>query len=375
MEDLEDIKDVTNGELSENFETALQSYNDKNIEVTAGKTVTFSPNAQDGAHYFIQGQSNLNQSTSTFNTEENADWLDLNGDGYNETDPDVNNNKRADEDFDGNGIIDEKDLSYNKNIVPTTVIMDLEPDAIINYTSYDEDTNSTECIIKNPDGTTSTATLVGIDKIVSKNVPNNPSEIPQNLLKKLFEFENTDKSYYNHLVDPNFGNEGYRYTMINMKDHKTEEGKFKYTLEMDSQDFIDGREYIFEMGRGTECNLKLKFPKDSTITISHTGTYGVVYDVVDSQGRSFKITLKNLHKKDNVRMFGGKISEQSWKNLEETALNDLRSHNYSNQHIARFLYNMMENVKHEGKPLSQKSYFHIVHNVKGKRIFIAKSRE
>lgn len=320
MEDLKEWMELCDEDINSAWGDALGEYNEKNVEVDAGDTYTVTPDdPQNGDEYVITfSEEESSDSGSVFNSDENADWIDTDGDGYREKNPDEDSDGIADEDFDGDGAITEADMTYGQNTSDSVAVLDLEESDTLYCVSYDEDTNTAKFRVTQEDGTIYYITITGADKIVTgSNVPTNYENLPTTLLGMMYENETSANSYHYHVYgsEPDNGTGDY-YSIYDMSE-KYDETTGTNSLEIapTDEDFENGREYTIECESEQADAITIdleQYGEDAKISFSTDADGNVVMTVTTDKG-TITITFAGLEcsifasMNDTINIIGGEI--------------------------------------------------------------------
>ncbi len=298
---------------------------EKHIEIEDGETYTFDAESpQNGDVYYVDMTSDSGTedgSTSGNNTEANADWLDQDGDGYKETDPDANNDGIADDDFDGDLDIDEDDLTAGATESVTTFELNGDSsDPKIEETyfaDYNEDTHELTLKVTYEDGTinyikiTLPADLDGV-KLAISPIPENYESIPDDISAILYEKTNSEFSnyYFVHGSEPNAS--GNYYSIYDMTDYPSPN---LLSIAPETTDFSETRTYTVNCSAAADT-INLDFDDSTTVTMEATydytnHEYDIVITATDANGKTVTIILNDVSMYDTINITGGTVDTTS----------------------------------------------------------------
>lgn len=323
--DLEEIIQGLESDVSDDFETALNEYKKKNIDISDGSHHQFNENdAKDGDHFIIDAQTN-NSGRADLNRrspfDPHPDFVDIDFDGYGDVDPCLDQNNRPTVDANGDGEISEKDTAnyQNKTEMAQTIKLNLQENTILTLESYDLSSGELVFSCFKKDGAMYKITILGFIQDCKKNIvltgangglisTEQFESWPETVTKNFFESQdtqNTGMSFYHVLNGQRSSvNEGEYFTLINMGDHGN-----SLTLPQPAfEDFRQHREYTIDFEHNTIDNLVLNLP-DGKITATQKNGYPVL-NVMAHQGK-ISIVLVGLESTDFVTINGG---EFDWSN-------------------------------------------------------------
>ena len=304
MQDLQEWMDLCDSTIGTDWGNAVEDFNSLNITVADGDSETVDTSgASEGDVYNITCDNGSAESTdgSYFNSDENANWLDLDGDGYKETNPDAYDPNDldgdgitseadgiADEDYDGDGVITEADLTYGSNTEsPTTV--ELPDDGTSYYVqSYDASTDTVSIKATKEDGTVFYINITGAEKIIMPP-PTNYESLDPTLLAKMYESESAVDSFYFHVYGEEYADSTTE-SHYSVYDLSNDTLLNAATIEPSEDDFANGRAYTINFDSSTADSVDFTFPADATITYSTDAAGNIVMTVECSQG-TITITL------------------------------------------------------------------------------------
>ncbi|MBU0505916.1 MAG: hypothetical protein ABII18_13595 [bacterium] len=294
LDDAQDMMKTLEDDVFDDWGDAITTYAEKNAEVDAGSTYNFDPsNPQDGDLYTLTvGQTDATDG-SIFNSEENADWIDTDHDGYRETNPDVDGDGIADEDFDGDTIISEADLTYGQTTASSTIdFSSLPEDTSYEVISYDTTTNTAMFKMTEDDGTFYYVQVImqSDTKLIFDKLPtNNLDTVSTEVLKLMYENNATELSFYHqhYDVDPT-PEAGSYYSIYDMKTQGNE-----MILEPSPTDFENGRDYTITCDSNAVDQISLNFPEDAEISFSEDADGNLIL-TVKSGDDTITITISGL---------------------------------------------------------------------------------
>ncbi len=325
MERLDDIMTMLTDTIADNVDEALDEIQEKIIKADAGTTESLVfENPQNGEVYTVTfSEAEASETGSSFNSDANKGFLDLDSDGYYETNPDENNDGIADEDFNGDLVIDENDMTYMSQTTSDSVVnlpkTDSSGSELTYYVeSYDSETGATRLKVINEDGKVFYVEVEGATKFTGA-IPVNYAEQEDELLSSWYEDSSAVHSlyYFVHGEDPEVS--GDFYSHFDMADYTT-----GLALAPSSDDFSDNRQYDVTLseGDGTADNVSLNLPSDSEITdASYDSATQTLTLTVETKEGSITITIHNVSRldllsgTDTIKINGATLSEDLYNDL------------------------------------------------------------
>lgn len=334
--DLEEVEEMCDGDygLESTWGEAETNYNNKNVTIGYGEStsVTFS-DVGDGQTVKIDASATEDTAAtvSAFSAEDTEGLVDIDGDGVLSEDEyyDKNHDGIADDDFNKDGVTDEKDSPFYAVTNPTSITIELGENDSISLASFDDSTvpPTTTLRIVKENGDVCYLEYLGRPTVYCAKVPDNLSSIPTALTSTMFESTTSTHpySYYESGYDPKL--ELDTYTVVSMSDHA-----YAYTVTPTTEDFETSREYTINCssGKADALTIDLSQFEDANITASENEDGDVVFSISTSEG-TIKITVKNLQystaaeKIDTISFTGGKITESSYDFINAYAVDSAES--------------------------------------------------
>ena len=311
----------SSGQVIKAWGDSLDDFDAKHLEMNSGDSYTFNPtDPQNGAVYNINVNADgVDTSGSAFNTAENADWLDLNHDGYRETNPDINGDGIADDDFNKNGAIDEGDLTFGNDFnTNTSVTLKLEDGDQLSLASYDAAADTAMFKITQEDGTIyyiniNNVLASGLN-IFSATIPTNLNSMPDDLLAIMKEKSNSENTFYGHVhgSEPD-AVDGEYYSIYDTSDFENN----TLLIEPTEDDFKNGRDYTINCESNSPDEIDIDLSKygfdDADITFNSDADGNLVLTATTDSGsitftfKGLEFSLTNQTNADLISVTGGQI--------------------------------------------------------------------
>lgn len=316
---LDEIEPGLSGDISSDWGDAVDLYEEMNVVLEAGEDYTSSiDNPINEATYTIDASATDTSSGSAFNTAANEDWLDLDHDGYKETNPDVNNDGIADDDYNGDSVITEADLTYGTETDRTTVTLDLDSTDTLEMASYDADTQTVVFKVTKEDGTVYYIEVIGDCDIISSVIPTNLSSMHDDVTARMRESGSSEHTYYyfNNGVEPNAATDFY--TIVDMNDMPDN----SYTVDPSTDDWTNERDYTIDMNSSKADELNLEFDDDVELDFAAGPNGELIITATNSLGQTITITVENWSvaqdsdgNTDQINITGGIIDDDDLADL------------------------------------------------------------
>jgi len=302
LDDLDKLDELTTGDnnLFDNLETAFDEVAGKHITVENGDTENLDlSNATDGDVIEVTAAEVAETSESIHDNDENANWLDLDKDGYNEYEWDADGDGIPDDpeylmekirDFDNDGFLTQADVDKFQGKSDTTLSFpadDIES-AYIRPGAGD----TVEWVLTLKDGGKVVVKATGFDLFLLPVELTNAESVPDYTLAKIKEKSNSANSLHNFTYgyeysDPN--NASWAYAFMKDQTDNTIDVTPKTT------DFVNKTNYIIQGDPNTsdKININLDDFSDAEITFSTDGDGNVVMTVTATEG-TITITFVDL---------------------------------------------------------------------------------
>lgn len=341
--------------LEDYIEEALDDAKAQRVSVEKGDTYTVDfSNAKDGDVYVITAEEEDTNSGSIHNNETNKDWLNLDGDGYKETNPDKDGDGIADDDFDNDGVITEKDMTAGQIQSETTVVISDENIESTYVRSYDSETDTVELVVTFEDGSQVVVKVTGADKLVITPPPTNAEDIPTDLLAKIYESETAVNSEYYFVYGTQPETTESYYSIYDMKDQTDN----TLDVPITDEDFENERAYTIncESGTGDTININLEDYEDAVVSFSTDENGNLVFTITTEEG-SITITFVGLEygswvdasATDAINITGGEINEDSYSDLNDYLIPYSYNHSLGNRG------KIFDLISHDGQTLAEEA--------------------
>ena len=325
IEDLEEWMDMCdkNGQIHSDWGDAITTYTEKNVTVAAGGSTTINPSdPQNGDIYQVTVDEGSATDGSIFNSEENIDWIDTNDDGYRETNPDLDGDGIADDDFNNDGMISPDDMTFGHNTATADVTISLEDGdtyAIIPGASAEH----AMLKITKEDGTFYyiELTMNSSTKIIIAQLPTNDLDtIPADLLSMMYEKTNSASSFYEIHTGITLESDEESWAIVNMAD-KAEDA---FTLPIPTpEQFEVGYEYTINFDAGDADNLTID-AGGNDVSFEKDSDGNLVIVLTNSEEQEIRITCNGLEYSynanicDTINITNGDISidDDTWLSLQ-----------------------------------------------------------
>lgn len=330
IQDLEEILALIDGdaELLDSVEDAKDQYDSHNQVLEYGDSTTVSADElENGTTVKIDAtETEGDTGTSSAFDAAGEGMVDSDQDGVKDVYWDQDNDNIADDDFNNDGVIDEKDNPDHYQTNPTSVTIELEEGDSLTLASYDDSTDpivSTFKIAKE-NGDVVYVEITGEPTIYSETVPSNLETIPTDLTGRMFESTESKHpySYYTDGFDPAL--EGDFNSIYKLED--SDDASLDITPS--DTDFDVGRSYDVYLDASEDGTLNLAFPEDATIDIdvSDTTNRTAVMTVTNVDGQQIVITIHDIDhsfKDDHlnehiINITGGEITEETYSHFYDS---------------------------------------------------------
>ncbi|MCP5464916.1 MAG: hypothetical protein H7A33_07825 [Deltaproteobacteria bacterium] len=327
LKELEEWMDKLDGKLVDSSEEGFEESQEKLIDGSDGGAVSFSESSTDPKNgdvfkVTLKDESGSSE-TGTMINDPHADWVDTDGDGYGDTDPELDSEGHATKDTNGDGVVTEADeVDY---VDPNaTQVVSLDIDGTIEGVVEDSETGELKIACRTEDG--DLYYLVFENWSADANVAfvltggsaglsaDTLSAMPDAFLSKFFESEatyNSGKDAYELLNGTDLeGASADVYSRYYM-----EELDNTASISPSSSDFENNREYEIYGQDHIEDNIALNFPDDAELAFSTDAAGNLVLTATTDEGSItitfFGIQGSNLPGSDVITITGGELDESS----------------------------------------------------------------
>jgi hypothetical protein len=321
IEDLEEWMDMCdkNGQIHSDWGDAITTYTEKNITVDAGGSTTVNPSdPQDGDIYQVTVDGGSASDGSIFNSEENIGWIDTTDDGYRDTNPDIDGDGIADEDFNHDEMISPSDLTFGQNTATAEITISLEDGDTYSIIPGASAEHAMLKITKE-DGTFYyiELTMNSSTKIIIAQLPTNDMDtIPADLLAMMYEKTNSVSSFYEIHTGIDLESEDDTWAIVNMDD-KVDDA---FTLNAPTPEQFDvGYEYTINFESGDADALTID-AGGNDVSFETDAAGNLVIVLTNTENEEIRITCNGLEYSydanicDTINITNGDISidDDTW---------------------------------------------------------------